>query len=76
MNKLLLKICLVIFSIMIISVFLGGVIYSANQLKYNPNPGVSEIFFWSALMLLFLGQIEKAMEGMDFRKSKQERKTQ
>ena len=62
MNKIIEKISIWTLTIIIISIFFGGIIYSANQMKGITS--TSEIFFWSSLVLLFMLQINRGLSGL------------
>lgn len=51
-----------IISIMILGIFTSGVVYSAEQV--NDTTPVKEVLFWSALMLLFVGQIYRGLSDI------------
>ena len=58
-DKILEKIVIHSLTAMIVAIFLGGVVYCADQLK--PGIQIREILFWGGLMLLFLSQIQRGM---------------
>lgn len=58
--KLIEKISIWSLQIIIISIFVGAVLYVAEQMKV-PGLEIKEILFWSALLLLFLKQIQRGL---------------
>ena len=60
--KLINKIAHLGLGIMLLSIFIGAVFYSAEQI--NNTILISEILFWSALILLFAIQVSRILEEM------------
>lgn len=62
MNKIFISVAEWMFSLLIVAIFFGGVLYCVLQMQ-----GVStlkEALFWSSIVLLFMGQIFRALSGL------------
>lgn len=64
-SELIAKIGIYTIAIGIISIFFGGVLYSVDKLsEVAESAQLKEMLFWSALILLFIGQVQKGLEGI------------
>ncbi|KKK68478.1 hypothetical protein LCGC14_2943660 [marine sediment metagenome] len=71
--KLIEKIAYYGFAIILFSIFMGAILYSADQMVGLTS--TKEVLFWSALILIFILQINKIISGiMETTQSKSNRK--
>ncbi len=69
------RIFICMFGIVIVSIFLGGILYCAFQMRDATE--IKEVLFWSSIILLFVLQVNRGFSSIIdifFRKPKQRRK--